>query len=104
MNDYSYVLWGVYVKNIERSVELLKVLADSTRFRILDQLIHKTMCVKEIAKELNATQSAISHQLRILKEYNLVKANRHGKQVFYSLGDEHVRNIIELVIVHVGHN
>ena len=74
--------------------ELFKVFSDSTRIRILFVLFSAEVCVCDLAKVLNMTQSAISHQLKILKQAKLVKARRDGKSVFYSLADGHVRSII----------
>ena len=74
--------------------ELFKVFGDSTRIRILYVLFEAEVCVCDLAKALNMTQSAISHQLRILKQNKLVKNRREGKSIFYSLADDHVRAII----------
>ena len=74
--------------------ELIKVFGDSTRIRILFVLFEAEVCVCDLAKVLNMTQSAISHQLRILKANKLVNSRREGKSVFYSLADGHVRTII----------
>ena len=74
--------------------ELFKVFGDSTRIRILFVLFEAEVCVYDIAEALNMTQSAISHQLKILKQYRLIKGRREGKHIFYSLADEHVRSII----------
>ena len=74
--------------------ELFKVFGDSTRIRILFVLFEAEVCVCDLAKVLNVTQSAISHQLRILKANKLVNSRREGKSVFYSLADGHVRTII----------
>ena len=74
--------------------ELFKVFGDSTRIRILFVLFEAEVCVCDLAKALNMTQSAISHQLRILKQNKLVKNRREGKSIFYSLADDHVRAII----------
>lgn len=74
--------------------ELFKVFGDSTRIRILYVLFEEELCVCDIAQTLNMTQSAISHQLKILKQSRLIKNRREGKQVFYSLADSHVRTII----------
>lgn len=74
--------------------ELFKVFGDSTRIRILYVLFEAEVCVCDIAQALNMTQSAISHQLRILKQNKLVKSRRDGKSIFYSLADDHVRSII----------
>ena len=74
--------------------ELFKVFGDSTRIRILYVLFEAEVCVCDLAKTLNMTQSAISHPLRILKQNKLVKSRREGKSVFYSLADSHVETII----------
>lgn len=74
--------------------ELFKVFGDSTRIRILFVLFEAEVCVCDLAAALNMTQSAISHQLRILKQSRLVKNRREGKSIFYSLADDHVRSII----------
>lgn len=74
--------------------ELFKVFGDSTRIRIIFVLFEAEVCVCDLAKVLNMTQSAISHQLRILKANKLVNSRREGKSVFYSLADGHVRTII----------
>ncbi len=74
--------------------ELFKVFGDSTRIRILFVLFEAEVCVCDLAEALNMTQSAISHQLKILKQSKLVKSRREGKSVFYSLADGHVRTII----------
>ena len=74
--------------------ELFKVFGDSTRIRISFVLFETEVCVCDLAKALNMTQSAISHQLRILKQSKLVKNRREGKSIFYSLADDHVRTII----------
>ena len=74
--------------------ELFKVFGDSTRISILFVLFEAEVCVCDLAAALNMTQSAISHQLKILKQSKLVKSRREGKSVFYSLADGHVRTII----------
>ena len=74
--------------------DLFKVFGDPTRIRILAILSKQELCVQDIADSLSMTQSAISHQLRILKQNKLVKSRREGKSIFYSLADDHVRTII----------
>ena len=81
--------------------ELFKVFGDSTRIRILYCLFESEMCVCDIATLLNMTQSAISHQLSVLKQSKLVKSRRSGKTVFYALADGHVRTIINQGMEHV---
>ena len=81
--------------------ELYKVFGDSTRIRILFLLLESEMCVCDIAQLLAMNQSAISHQLRILKQSRLVKNRRDGKSVFYSLADDHVQTILSQGMEHV---
>ena len=81
-------------EEIYNLAELFKVFGDSTRIRILFVLSSAEVCVCDLARVLNMTQSAISHQLRILKQNKLVKSRREGKSIFYSLADGHVSTII----------
>ena len=81
--------------------ELFKVFGDSTRIRILFVLFETEVCVCDLAQALNMTQSAISHQLKILKQAKLVKSRRDGKQVYYALADDHVRTIIGQGLEHI---
>ena len=82
--------------------ELFKIFGDSTRIKILYVLLEAEMCVCDIAQLLNMNQSAISHQLRVLKQSQLVKYRREGKTVFYSLADGHVRTILNQGMEHVA--
>lgn len=82
--------------------ELFRIFGDSTRIRILYVLFEAEMCVCDIAALLGMTQSAISHQLRALKNARLVKSRRDGKTVFYSLADDHVKAIINQGLEHVS--
>ena len=82
--------------------ELFKVFGDTTRVKILCALFASEMCVCDIAVLLNMTQSAISHQLRVLKQARLVKYRRDGKVVFYSLDDEHIKNIFDQGLLHIS--
>lgn len=82
--------------------ELFKVFGDSTRIKILYVLFEAEMCVCDIAQLLNMNQSAISHQLRVLKQSQLVKYRREGKTIFYSLADSHVRAILDQGMEHVA--
>ena len=81
--------------------ELFKVFGDSTRIRILFVLFDTEVCVCDLAQALGMTQSAVSHQLRILKQNKLIKSRREGKQVYYSLADDHVRTIIQQGMDHI---
>ena len=82
--------------------ELFKVFGDSTRIKILYVLLEAEMCVCDLAQLLNMTQPAISHQLRVLKQSQLVKYRREGKTVFYSLADGHVRTILSQGMEHIA--
>lgn len=84
--------------------ELFKVFGDSTRIRILYVLFEVEVCVCDLAEALHMTQSAISHQLKILKQSKLVKSRREGKSIFYSLADDHVRSIIDQGKEHIEEN
>lgn len=79
-----------------------KIMGDDTRVRILWALDQHEMCVSDIAVLLNMTKSAVSHQLRILKDTHLVKSRRNGKNVFYALDDEHIKQIFEMAVHHIS--
>ena len=81
--------------------ELFKIFGDSTRIKILWALDESEMCVCDLAVLLNMTQSAISHQLRVLKQADMVKNRKEGKIVFYSLIDEHVKQIFDQGLIHI---
>ena len=87
--------------NLYDLAELFKVFGDSTRIRILYLLLESEMCVCDIAQCLSMTQSAISHQLRVLKNADLIRFRREGKTVIYSLADEHVRMILSCGMEHI---
>jgi ArsR family transcriptional regulator, lead/cadmium/zinc/bismuth-responsive transcriptional repressor len=89
-------------ENLYDLAELFKVFGDTTRIKILWALFEAEMCVCDVAVLLNMTQSAISHQLRVLKQARLVKYRKEGKIVFYSLDDEHVKNIFDLGLIHIN--
>jgi Predicted transcriptional regulators len=88
-------------KTLYELAELFKVLGDCTRVKILYALLNAEMCVCDIAALLGMTQSAISHQLRVLKQSRLVKHRRDGKVVYYSLDDEHVKQIFDQGLIHI---
>ena len=81
--------------------ELFKIFGDSTRIKILNVLLNNELCVGEIASNLNISQSAISHQLRILKTSKLVKYKKIGNQIYYSLDDDHVEKIFKMGCEHI---
>lgn len=80
-----------------------KILGDNTRVRILFALDNNEMCVCDIANVLNMTKSSISHQLSYLKVCNIVKSRKSGKEVYYSLDDDHVKEVFEVAISHIKH-
>lgn len=82
--------------------ELFKIFGDSTRIKILFVLLENSLSVNSIADTLGMTQSAVSHQLRILKTNGLVKFERDGKSLIYSLSDDHVTSILKLGLDHIG--
>ncbi|MCL2192532.1 MAG: metalloregulator ArsR/SmtB family transcription factor [Treponema sp.] len=82
--------------------ELFKVFGDSTRVRIISALLHSELCVCDIGALLGMSKSAISHQLRILRQSRLVKNRRDGKIVFYSLDDKHIEGIFKQGLAHVS--
>ena len=81
--------------------DLFKVFSDTTRIKILFALMDKDLCVADIAETINASQSAVSHQLRILKQARLVKFQREGKNVIYSLSDDHVHTMLDQGMTHI---
>lgn len=83
--------------------EFYKIFGDSTRIRILYALVPGEMCVLHLAEHLDMTHSAVSHQLRILRQSGLVKPRREGKTVYYALDDEHVTEILEAGQEHILH-
>ncbi len=82
--------------------EFFKVFADSTRIKILYVLLQSEMCVCDIGQILNISQSAVSHQLRMLKQMRLVKYRKEGKSTFYSLSDKHIEHILSQGIEHIA--
>lgn len=99
----------INIKNIELDdnkiidlAELFKIFGDSTRIKIINVLLNEELCVNEIAEKVNVSQSAISHQLRILKSSKLVKFRKDGNLIYYSLDDDHVKKIFELGCEHIN--
>lgn len=86
------------------AAELFKVFGDSTRTRILSALFIEELCVCDIAEILGMTKSAVSHQLRTLRQTKIVKARRSGKEVFYSLDDDHISRIYKTAMEHLREN
>jgi ArsR family transcriptional regulator, lead/cadmium/zinc/bismuth-responsive transcriptional repressor len=84
--------------------EIFKALADPTRVRILHALLHAELCVGDLAAVLEMSESAVSHQLRLLRGLRVVRARREGKLVFYAPDDEHVTRLFQLSLEHLGHS
>lgn len=82
--------------------EFYKIFSDTTRLRILDVLLNKPMCVNEISEVLNVSQSAISHQLKNLRSSNVVKTEKMGKNVYYSISDDHIKIILKYGLEHIS--
>lgn len=89
-------------EDLIRMADLFKVFGDATRLRIINALMLSEMCVCDLSALLEVSQSAISHQLRILKQTRLVKYRREGKVVYYSLDDEHIENIFVTGYSHIS--
>lgn len=87
---------------IQPLTDVFKVLGDPTRLRILRVLMNQEVCVRDIADELGMGQSAVSHQLRILRDARLVQFRRDGKTVYYSLADAHVFTLLDVGLEHVA--
>lgn len=88
-------------ETMEAIAELFKGFGDATRVHILSLLQEKELCVTDIADAVDLSQSAISHQLRILKQMHLIKFRREGKNILYSLADDHVKTILQMGLEHV---
>ena len=89
------------IETSQQIAELFKAFGDTTRVRILWLLLPREQCVGDIAQALDISQSAISHQLRILKQMHLIKVRREGKNSLYSLADDHVRTILQMGLEHI---
>ena len=88
-------------RTVEAIAETFRVLGDPTRVRILDVLAEGELCVCDIASLVNISESAVSHQLRLLRGMRLVRPRRAGRQVFYSLDDQHIVQLLRLSVTHV---
>ena len=86
---------------LEQIADLFKGFGDPTRVQILSLLVGQELCVNDIAQAVELSQSAISHQLRILKQMHLIKYRREGKNILYSLADDHVLTILQMGLEHV---
>ena len=97
----THIDYPINDDTLYRLADLFKVFGDPTRIRILYVLSVEELCVQDIADRLSMTQSAISHQLRVLKQMSLVKFRRDGKTIYYSLADSHVGTIMNQGLEHV---
>ena len=88
-------------ETVDAIAELFKAFGDPTRVEILSLLLQQERCVGDIADGIGLSQSAVSHQLRLLKQLHLIKYRREGKNILYSLADDHVRTILEMGLEHV---
>ena len=88
---------------IPRAAAFFRVVGDESRMRILCTIATQEVCVNDIAQAVGSTKSAVSHQLKLLKDEGLVKSRRMGKNIFYSLDDQHVVDIIDISFTHIEH-
>ena len=88
---------------IGSAAAFFKVLGDETRMKILCTIADSEVCVTDIAEAVDMTKSAVSHQLKLLKDDDLVKSRREGKNIFYSLDDQHVIDMLDIAFVHITH-
>ena len=93
----------IHQELIPRAASFFKVVGDETRMKILCAIAREELCVNDIAEKVSMTKSAVSHQLKLLKDEDLVKSRRDGKNIFYSLDDQHVLDIIEIAFTHIEH-
>ena len=98
---------GDYMSDKQESLlklaELFKILGDPTRLKIVELLLENEMCVNHIAETMGMGQSAISHQLRVLRQARLVTYRKEGKTAYYSLNDDHVEALVRMGMEHVSH-
>jgi ArsR family transcriptional regulator len=87
-----------------RVAELFKALSDPTRVRIIGLLAHAELCVGDLARILQMTQPAISHQLRVLRNLRIVRGRKEGRHVYYTLMDDHIHDLFDQGLAHVQHN
>lgn len=114
LNDEKCEVTLIHENNVKKAInelpddeliadlsDMFKIFGDQTRVKILMALESGELCVCDIAAVMDMSQSAISHQLRVLKQSNIVKTRREGKVVYYSISDDHVKEIFDIAIVHV---
>jgi len=88
-------------ENLQNLSEIFKLFADETRLRIICAILNTELCVCDLCELLGLNQSAVSHQLQLLRSSKLVKYRKEGKQVYYSLKDEHIESIIKMALAHI---
>lgn len=88
-------------QSLRDMADLFKILADDTRMQLICALLHHELCVCDLAELLEMSQSAISHQLRVLRQGRLVRYRRDGKNTFYTLDDQHIEDIVQFALQHV---
>lgn len=94
-------LFNIDRAQIQDLSEMFKLFADETRLRIICAILNTELCVCDLCELLDLNQSAVSHQLQLLRSSKLVKYRKEGKQVYYSLEDEHIENIIKIALAHI---
>lgn len=94
---------SIHKELIPKAAAFFKVVGDESRMKIICTISDGEICVNDIADKIEMTKSAVSHQLKLLKDEGLVKARRDGKNIFYSLDDKHVEDIIEIAFTHIEH-
>lgn len=107
MNNNSYIRKENKMKLLDEDKiidlsELFKIFGDSTRIKIINILLNNELCVNDIVQKANVSQSAVSHQLRILKSSKLVKYRKEGNLIYYSLADDHVKKIFKMGCEHIN--
>ena len=102
-NDYSCDCNVIDSCTTQQLAELFKLIGDTTTCRILFSLDKNEMCVCDIANVLNMTKSAVSHQLAVLRKNNIVKCRRCGKEMYYTLDDDHINKLFEIGLEHIYH-
>lgn len=91
-------------QKIENSVNIFKALADETRLKIIDAIIKESKTVSQIVETIGESQSGVSHQLKTLKESKIVKSERKGRCIYYSLADDHIKKIVTQTFLHATHD
>lgn len=108
MNNHSYItskatMAPVVCAETTRMAEFFKVLADPTRLSVITAILDRELCVLEISGLMGMSQSAVSHQLRLLRGAGLAKRRRQGRNIYYSLDDRHVQRLIKAALEHASH-